>query len=215
MKNLKSILLSLMAIGMITVLLTSCEREIIFNEEVKEIIQNESNEVVAKKLSGDIDFKNFVSITDETLVKLDRQQNANAQSYLKEYEEKSNRILDNLYEKYPKLENLKDNELTDLFNSALEISEENTGSFKKSTGCDFPCSFNSRNCRVNCQHTYLCLNACDWDAALSQIENCNGNQNCIDAAYEWYNQAAEDNYEYFLNCRYDCPRFVLLIAINP
>jgi len=204
-----------MAIGMVTVLLTSCERESIFDKEEEKIIQNELNEALAKKLSDDMDFKNFVRITDETSLKLDEQENANSQIYLKEYKEISSSLLDNLYEKYPTLENLKDNELTELFNSALEVSIKNTGSFKKSTGCNFPCSFNSRNCRKSCQDTYLCLNACDWDAALSQIANCNGNQNCIDNAYEWYNQAAEDNYEYFLDCWYDCPRFVLLIAINP
>lgn len=124
-----------------------------------------------------------------------------------EVENESSIVDDTFHLIETELENNSSIQVKQKLNQFFEENSETINSFKSVVTCNFPCSFNSPNCRRNCYDEYLCLNACDWDAALSQMAiNCpNNNADCIAPILAWYDQAAASNYQNFIDCRNNCP----------
>jgi len=224
MKKIKNLVYLFFALAMVSVLITSCERELIIEGELDgiktSIIENEFNEntnlkILAEQVSESSEFKNIYKIDMDIFNKLETIILENDfteklvyddfKAIFSQYENELVSNLERLSQKYPQLGNLEEDQLKEVHQAAnfiIETSEDNLVSRAN------PCFATTGNCTQNCYDCYRYLNAQDYLAYRIRRDNCvlnGGSWNyCNTWSYNLYKAALPGNYDYYLSCFDDC-----------
>lgn len=224
MKKIKNLVYLFFALTMVGVLITSCERALIIEDELDgiktSIIEEEFNgnanlKILAEQVSESSEFKNINKIDKDIFSKLEtiilendfteKLVNDNFKVIFSQYENELVSNLEKLSHKYPQLRNLEEEQLKQVHEAANSIIETSAGNLVSRAN---PCFATTGNCAQNCHDCYRYLNAQDYLAYRIRRDNCvlnGGSWNyCNTWSHNLYKAALPGNYAYYLSCFNDC-----------